>query len=375
VLRVKLPEHINWPDGLDAQQFLDEYWQKKPLLIRQAFVDFQTPISPDELAGLAIEEDTTPRLITQDKKGRYHLESGPFKESRFGDLDGNDWSLLVTDVEKHCPDLANYLKPFQFIPNWRIDDLMISYAPEGASVGAHVDEYDVFLLQASGTRQWMINSSSNPDLTIVPDATLKLLANFQANETHLLHPGDMLYLPPQVPHHGVAASDDCTTWSIGFRAPALADVIVEFADLIATKFEGVRYRDPALKLSSPGEIDQQTLQAFKDLWNKATQLSDEQLAQMTGSILSTPSVDTERETFEEKDVHQYAWQSHPFSRFGYVKSHGAATLFADGQAMTCSVSFALDICANGIFTATELNEDDLAVLQTLVLSGCMVPAD
>ena len=142
---------VNWPDGLSEQAFLDEYWQQKPLLIKQGLPGFETPISPDELAGLAIEEDTTPRLILQNAAGEFTVENGPFDAERFATLQYNDWSLLVTDVEKHLPDISEYLTPFQFLPSWRIDDLMISYAPDGASVGAHVDEYDVFLNRLNGS--------------------------------------------------------------------------------------------------------------------------------------------------------------------------------------------------------------------------------
>ena len=147
---------IQWPSDIDECIFLDQFWQKKPLLIRQAFPDFVTPLPADELAGLSLEPDTSGRIIVRDSNGAYTLEHGPFAENRFATLTDNQWSLLVTDVEKHIPEFIAYLQPFRFIPDWRIDDLMVSYAPDGASVGAHVDDYDVFLLQASGKRRWLI---------------------------------------------------------------------------------------------------------------------------------------------------------------------------------------------------------------------------
>ncbi len=372
---MKPPSNINWPSGLDAQTFLNDYWQQKPLLIRDAFVDFETPISPDELAGLSLDEDTTPRLILQDADGQYQLENGPFAEDRFNSLDGNDWSLLVTDVEKHCPALADYLIPFQFIPNWRIDDLMISYAPEGASVGAHVDDYDVFLLQASGSRQWLIDSSANPDLSLVPDATLKLLANFHASETHTLAPGDMLYLPPGMPHHGIAASENCTTWSIGFRAPMLADVVHAFAEFAADKFDQQRYKDPALSVSTPGEINQQTLQAFAELWKQAVHFTDAQLAQLTGCVLTSPTIDVERDSYDANDVAKYHWQQHPFSRFAFIENENAVELFADSQSVVCSKAFAQALCSNSSLESSSLNDQDLLALHNLVRNGCLVPED
>jgi len=372
---LNVPTNVNWPDGLDDQRFLSEYWQKKPLLIRQAFTNFETPISADELAGLSLEEDSTPRLITCDEHGHYHLESGPFDEARFAQLTDNNWSLLVTDVEKHLPELGEYLRPFQFIPNWRIDDLMISYAPRGASVGAHVDEYDVFLLQASGTRQWMIDSSHAPDVTLVADANLKLLANFIATESYDLEPGDMLYLPPGMPHHGIAVSDNCTTWSVGFRAPMVSDIIHSFAEMIADKFENQRYCDPHLKVCEPGELDEQSLMAFKTLWEQATQLDDSELANIAGRLLTTPVIDVEREQFSQQQKLNMSWRKHSFSRFAYYKHGNTTTLYADAEVLVCSDKLAKALCNNQSLSADELNADDTKVLLNLVELGCLVPED
>lgn len=369
---LQAPETICWPQELEAQSFLDEYWQKKPLLLRQAFPNFKTPITPDELAGLSLEEDTSPRLITQDRSGNYHLEHGPFKEKKFSKLKGNDWSLLVTDIEKHCPELVAFLKPFQFIPDWRIDDIMISYAPEGASVGAHVDEYDVFLLQASGTRQWRIDSTANPDLSVAPDSTMKVLENFNANEHHELVPGDMLYLPPGVPHHGIASSENCTTWSIGFRAPVMADVVMAFAELLSEKLDTRRYTDPSLKVATPGRIDPQSLQAFAALWRETVNVSDEELAMLTAKVLTTPSVEVGRDEFEPPQVRNGQWQKHPFSRFGYVENnHEQVTLFTDGQHTTCSLTLAKALCNNQSVSINDLSASDADVLEKLMVDGCL----
>lgn len=367
------PENINWPTGLDAQKFLTDYWQKKPLLIKQAFIDFETPISPDELAGLSLDEDATPRLITQDKQGHYELESGPFNEKRFTTLTDNNWSLLVTDVEKLLPELAEYLVPFQFIPNWRIDDLMISYAPEGASVGAHIDEYDVFLLQASGTRRWLINSTNTPDVTLVEDATLKLLANFTANETFDLEPGDMLYLPPGMPHHGIAASDNCTTWSVGFRAPIISEVIHSFAEMIADKLEHKRYSDPQLTVCDAGKIDEQTLRAFKKLWKQATDLTETDIANMAGRLLTTSAVDIERDAFSEQEKRDNHWSKHSYSRLAYTQHANITTLYADAEALICSEQLAKALCSNQSVCIEELSAEDATVLTSLIELGCLVP--
>jgi 50S ribosomal protein L16 3-hydroxylase len=362
---------VNWPDGLSEQAFLDEYWQQKPLLIKQGLPGFETPISPDELAGLAIEEDTTPRLILQNAAGEFTVENGPFDAERFATLQYNDWSLLVTDVEKHLPDISEYLTPFQFLPSWRIDDLMISYAPDGASVGAHVDEYDVFLVQASGTRRWLIDDSINPDVTLVKGATLKLLANFNASHTFDLTPGDILYLPPGVPHHGVAIGDDCTTWSVGFRAPALADIVNEFSELLASELPAKRYTDPKLNIATPGEISDESIAQFGQLWREATQLSEEQLASLVGRLVSTPSIDAERESITGSRVLELDWIKHPFSRFAFSTTNETTHLFVDSEIYECSNEFAKQLCAGKVVNGQSFNQQDQNVLTKLLANGAM----
>jgi len=367
---------INWPDALSAQLFLDNYWQKKPLLIRQAFVQFDSPISPDELAGLAIEPDTTPRLVLQAEDGSYHLEHGPFAESRFTDLTDNNWSLLVTDVEKYLPDLSTYLKPFTFLPSWRIDDLMISYAPAGASVGAHVDQYDVFLLQASGSRQWQIDASDYPDLALQTESDLKLVANFNATDTYVLAPGDMLYLPPGVPHHGIADSDNCTTWSIGFRAPTDAEIAMGFAEMLSTSLAGSRYNDPSLTIATPGEISQAVLDVFGARWRSMSQLSKEQLQAFTGMLLTAPANKEHREFYELSDAKNGCWSKHPFSRAAFTGEGETVILYADAVTYPqCSRAFAQIVCSGDDIVSADLSADDKNVLVQLIDAGVLVPVD
>lgn len=278
--------HIQWPEGLDEATFLRDYWQQKPLLIRQALPDFDTPLPADELAGLSLEPDTTPRLVLRDVNGAYHLEHGPFEAERFESLTGNDWSLLVTDIEKHVPEMASYLCPFAFLPSWRIDDLMISYAPVGASVGAHTDEYDVFLLQASGVREWSIDASPSDDLETDDSSDLAILSTFKPSDTWQLQPGDLLYLPPGIPHHGIAMEDPCTTWSIGFRAPAIPDYVMRVAEMICEHLPAKRYVDGALAPAVPGELTDAALDRFATLWRDAVNLDDSTLATLTGRFLT-----------------------------------------------------------------------------------------
>ena len=377
---------IQWPSGIDEQHFLNEIWQKKPLLIRQAFPDFVTPLPADELAGLSLEPDTTGRIITQEDNGAFALEHGPFDEDRFATLTGNQWSLLVTDVEKHVPQFIAWLLPFRFIPDWRIDDLMVSYAPDGGSVGAHVDEYDVFLLQASGVRTWRIDARSDTAHQMRVDGDLKTLANFEPTDEWDLIAGDMLYLPPGMAHHGIAKGEDCTTWSIGFRAPRLPDFIARVSELLSEKMtQQHRYTDGRMKPARPGEISRESIQRFKSIWETATQLNDADFSGLLGiwltesTSLAPPAVMPEGELSTDFIYSNEAitLQKAPFCRFAWIERSGhAATLFADGIAMPCSLDFATSLCASEQFfdiVPAKLSETDLGVLQKLTDSACLLP--
>lgn len=383
-----VPTGIQWPDGLNEAIFLRDYWQQKPLLIRQAFPDFETPLDANELAGLSLEPETTPRLITQDDSGDYHLEHGPFEEDHFATLDGNNWSLLVTDVEKHIPELATYLAPFHFLPSWRIDDLMVSYAPVGASVGAHTDEYDVFLLQASGGRQWSIDQRANIEHELLPDSTLKILATFAATDCWDLDAGDMLYLPPGMPHHGVATVESCTTWSIGFRAPAVPDMIMRVSEMLSDNLPPIRYTDGTIDIATPGEISASAISRMKVLWTQATSLDDTQFASFVGALLtesgtinSDESVYDEYESAEDIELFikapftQIAWHQIQVSATKPVATD-AVTLFVNGEIYYCSRGLALELCNGGPLTmATKpaRNASDQSVLVLLTRGGCLVP--
>lgn len=241
------PEPASLLGGLSIEAFLRDYWQKKPLLIRNAWPDFEPPLTADELAGLACDREVESRLVLE-RDGEYPWQvlNGPFPESTFGELPSTHWSLLVQRVDRHVPDAAEILERFLFIPAWRVDDLMISYAPEHGSVGAHIDQYDVFLLQGKGRREWQINDRDYSEDDFMADRDLKILSDFEPTETWMLEPGDMLYLPPGVAHHGIA-QDNCMTLSIGFRAPSRLDLLSAFADDCLIEGRDQRYADPDLQ--------------------------------------------------------------------------------------------------------------------------------
>lgn len=275
--------------GLSAEDFLRDYWQQRPLLVRQAIPGFASPLSPDELAGLACEEGVSARIIREHgETGPWQVSYGPFAESVFATLPETHWTLLVSDVEKHVPALLNVIEPFRFLPDWRIDDLMISYAPEGGSVGPHIDDYDVFLLQAHGHRRWQIGGAPLQEERYLPDLELRILERFDAAEDWVLAPGDMLYLPPHCAHNGIA-EDECMTYSIGFRTPSYQELAEQFLVYMQDRVcvDGM-YADPDLKAQKhPSEISAAMLdqvgQAIERIqWRKRD------IAAFLGSYLSEP---------------------------------------------------------------------------------------
>ncbi|AZF16670.1 cupin domain-containing protein [Pseudomonas sp. R3-18-08] len=262
--------------GITAREFLRDYWQKKPLLIRQAIPDFESPIDADELAGLALEEEVESRLVIKHGERPWELRRGPFAEDAFGTLPEREWTLLVQAVDQFVPEVAELLEHFRFLPSWRIDDVMISFAAPGGSVGPHFDNYDVFLLQAQGKRNWKIGQMCSSESALLQHADLRILAEFEESAEWVLEPGDMLYLPPRLAHFGIA-EDDCMTYSVGFRAPSAAEVLTHFTDFLSQYLtDEERYTDAdAQPVSDPHQIQSDALDRLKSLL--AEHMSDERM--------------------------------------------------------------------------------------------------
>lgn len=295
--------------GLSARQFIEEYWQKKPLLVRNAFPGFGDMLSPDELAGLACEEDVQSRMVLN-SRGKWKLEHGPFAEDRFARLPKKDWSLLVQGVNHHLPEADELLHEFDFIPRARLDDLMVSFAPDGGGVGPHFDSYDVFLLQGLGQRLWRI--SGQEDMTLVPDAPLRILKDFRIDQEWVLNPGDMLYLPPKLAHWGIAVGD-CMTYSIGFRAPSAQELATQFLGFMQERV-GVAgmYADSDLNPQThPAELGEQMLHKVEAML-RGIEWSSEDVADFLGSYLTEPKphivFDPPRRLSVEKFRERYAKQ-------------------------------------------------------------------
>src|SRR5690554_2034109 len=276
------------PGGMSAEEFLRDYWQKKPLLIRQAFPGFESPLSADELAGLSLEEEVESRIVLEHGATPWELRRGPFTEDSYRDLPARDWTLLVQSVDQFVPEVAEILDQFRFLPSWRVDDLMISYAAPGGSVGPHYDNYDVFLLQGHGHRRWKIGQSCNPDSPLLEHPDLRILRDFEQQEEWVLAPGDMLYLPPGLSHYGIA-EDDCMTYSIGFRAPSHAEVLTHFSDFLGQHMgDQQRYSDAGMSPpADPAQIDEDTVERLQRLILELVQ-DKEALGTWFGRFMTEP---------------------------------------------------------------------------------------
>ncbi len=277
--------------GLSATQFMKRHWQKKPLLVRAAVPGFAPLVRRQDLFALAARDHVESRLVAQAGKG-WQFRRGPLARSALPPLSRRQWTLLVQGVDTHDERIHGLLQQFRFVPDARLDDLMISYASDGGGVGPHFDSYDVFLLQAQGRRKWRIGKQK--DLGLRDDLPLKVLANFEPQQEFILEPGDMLYLPPRYAHDGIAIGE-CQTYSIGFRAPGRAELGRELLQRIAEdaeEDEPFLYRDPGQgAVAGPGAIPV-ALQEFARGALERLMGDPDALARSLGEYLTEPKANT-----------------------------------------------------------------------------------
>jgi 50S ribosomal protein L16 3-hydroxylase len=373
------------PLGMSPAQFLRDYWQKRPLLIRQAFPDFVSPIEPNDLAGLAMEDTALSRLIIHDEnRDRWKVKTGPLTEKDFASTPSKNWTLLVQDVDKWDTDVAALLEDFNFLPSWRLDDIMISYAEPGGGVGPHVDQYDVFLLQGLGQRHWGINTDPDAPTDFRPDVELKQLTVFEPDHEWMLEPGDMLYLPPGVPHDGVAFGGPCLTISVGMRAPSQAELTGDLADYLAERLpDELRYTDPDLApAKSVGEIDRAALARLKQTLPFASALDDVTLTDWFGRFI-TRYRNAQMPVPPEKEQTEAALRKqldggasllrHPWARMAWARAKRGATLFVNGHAYPTSADVAERLCVTrDLAPGKSVPDAELAVLLALVNEGHLV---
>jgi 50S ribosomal protein L16 3-hydroxylase len=347
----------------DPDLFLRETWQQRPRLIRNPWAEWRNPIDPDEFAGLACEDHVEARLVSQADTG-WKVGHGPFAPTRFGKLGKAPWTLLVQAVDHHVPAVAALIDPFRFVPNWRIDDVMVSYASDGGGVGPHFDHYDVFLIQGLGRRRWRIGQRCDDSTPLLPHDGLRLLAKFEAVEEWVLEPGDILYVPPGFAHDGVAVGDDCMTYSIGFRAPARSELIAHWCDhLLAGLDDDDRYADPGLVAqANPGEIAPAAVERLHAMIAD-TMRDRDAFARWFGTFNTTPKypeVDwrpeepIDREALRARLDGGEALCRNPASRFSFIaQGDGGVVLFVDGRSIDCdaaTAALARQLCGEPLVT-------------------------
>jgi 50S ribosomal protein L16 3-hydroxylase len=370
-----------WEIGVDPDEFLSEYWQRKPLLIPNKSNAFTPPLSSDELAGLALEDNVESRLVEQ-KNGLWKLFHGPFEEADFAR--SHPWTLLVQAVDHYVPEVAELQRLFDFIPRWRMDDVMVSYATDGGSVGPHYDNYDVFLLQGEGSRLWRIGQRCDSTTPRLPHEDLRILQTFAASEEYLLGPGDILYLPPGIAHWGIAQGE-CTTFSIGFRAPTVSDMLARWTDQLLLKMSSDDFFKDAGRAPSarPGEIDSKDIdQALAQLHTAIDRAAGND---WFGELVTEPRYDIEFDHDELAKAHTLlaggakAIALSPAAKLSWTISGPNVIAFANGLSLHCAQSVLpslLVLCGGEALIGTNLDKalaepDTYQMLEHLLQAGCI----
>lgn len=357
--------------GITAEQFLAEYWQKKPLLVRNGLPEIIGLLQPQDVQELALEEHASARLIRQKDKNpnEWHVKSSPLTKGDFQKLP-KLWTLLVQAVDHYSFDLSELWKKFPFIPQWRRDDIMVSYAPKGGSVGKHFDFYDVFLVQGHGHRRWQLGQMCDANTAFVPNQPLKLLPEIDVQFDEILAPGDLLYVPPGIAHYGVA-EDDCLTFSFGFRMPNVAGMMERISDQFSANS---LLQNPVVdiarkQMSQIGEINASELSHLKDL--VLAQLQDS--AALDAAIMSYmsepkyPDNIPEADEIEADDLKEILHEGYevllePASRLLYTEKNETLNFWGNGEALFIAESFEqkLKAIANGESLAfdSQFNDDE-----------------
>jgi 50S ribosomal protein L16 3-hydroxylase len=340
--------------NLSHEIFMKEYWQKKPLLVRQAFPGFKSPITPDELAGLACEDEVNSRIVME-KHGEHPWFPifGPMNDEIYSSMPETHWSLIVNDLEKYLPELSWIIDRFRFIPEWRLDDLMISYAADKGSVGPHIDLYDVFILQGQGERRWQISSQPVTEDNQIKETPLRIQKEFEAEEEWVMKPGDMLYLPPGISHYGISLGESLS-YSIGFRATSHADIVNDFIGHITQNLSlQLTYRDPDQAVQEySNEIKQGALERVTKIFNEYLRPDHPELQRWFGRFVSDNKADVETEPDNKinsiEELKALASTTplirHPASRFAFAQNPDNTLLFIDGKDYEVNPEFAKTLC-------------------------------
>lgn len=342
---------------ISVEQFLAEYWQQKPLLIRQALPGFESPLSPDELAGLSLEDEVESRIILENHQGApWQLRKGPFDDSTYQELPESNWTLLVQALDLFIPELSELRQQFQFLPDWRLDDIMASFAVDGGSVGPHYDHYDVFLLQAYGKRHWQIGQNCNEKSQQLDGTPLNILQDFNCLESHVLEPGDILYLPPKVAHWGIAQGD-CITYSVGFRAPSQTQLLEEhFQSLTENISEFQRYEDPKLaQRQHSHELLPEDVARVRQILEAQLKSSDSKIIDWLGRLLSEAKYpDSIEAKNNDTEIPAQLLKASDARCLFFRNNSKQAQLFINGELRECPLALAIEICESEFIDSQQL---------------------
>jgi len=366
---VKPLELTQWA-GFDARTFLDEHWQHRPLLLRGWLKPATLGI--DQLMRAAGDDELGSRLVVGSFENLdWSLEYGPFAEDDLPPLDTPYQSLLIQDMDKKFDQVAELLHEFRFLPNWLIDDIMVSQAGPGGSVGPHVDAYDVFLVQAAGSRRWELAGKFQPDLN--DDFELAVLRKFKAETVCVTEPGDVLYIPPGIAHHGIAQGNS-QTWSVGLRAPSSAELLSELAAFLGEN-EGRLPRLNPLKFDTERaeRIDQTLIKHARRLLSQAVQLDDETLIHWLGQTLTAYRQWSPIEDDEDDDLQDLA-PPLTFAAGTRLAWSDSGLLFVNGQSRPCPPQFAQSLCRTGRVDVWPEDPKERELVELLIEQGELVGA-
>lgn len=372
-------------NDIDLKTFLNEFWQKKPVVLRGALPNFETPVSAEELAGLSLEDEVESRIVIQKSDIDYELKKGPFTEETYQNLPEENWTLLIQGMDRLVPEVTDVLNDFDFLPRWRIDDIMISYATKGGNVGPHFDHYDVFLIQAAGQRNWKLTSQDCSEDNYIQGVDLRLMQSFKVEEDYVFEKGDILYIPPKWGHHGIALDDECMTYSVGYRTYRGQELWDSFGDHLSEMgcFKDL-YIDPTWPENlNPGEVtdaaSEQAQTLLKSVLEDKTLLKTwfgrfaTQLDQMAAQQLPEPL--TEEETPDIEDFMgalqvEPGLVKDPVCRFAYAEINGNTQLYINGaiwDSFGASAKFIAQLANQSFLTQDEImlagdNEGNIKLL-------------
>ena len=368
------------PESITSEQFLAEYWQKKPLLIKQGLPQLAGMFEPEDILGLAIEEDASARLLTQaatKKSGQpqWQLKKSPLTETDFDNLP-EQWTVLVQNLEQWSPELGQLWQAFDFIPQWQRDDIMVSYAPKGGSVGKHYDDYDVFLAQGYGQRRWQLGKFCDKDTAFVADEPIRLFDDMgEIIFDEILEAGDVLYVPPKLSHFGVA-QDDCLTFSFGCRRPNLMQIIDSMADIATNDSDLFVPMLLPQAMQSSGELQANSIEAIKSqlLQLLQSERGDHIIRQAVSEVVSKRQYDAlvPEDTMDTDELMQAlaegaTLQADYNNRLLYSQTNDGMTLYVNGQRVDGLDESAMSVLirlANGEHLTqsdvTDIDPDDLS---------------